>query len=79
MLIFLTFLYGYLFVVHLGSKLSVTDLYNGETYVMMGPNRFCYDNSIVPSWRHTWTTVQVAHMHFAPLFSLSWHNLNPSN
>lgn len=42
-----------------GSKLSVTDLHNGETYVMTGPNSFCYENSIVPSWRHTWTTIQV--------------------
>lgn len=80
MFIIVTFFFcHHLLVLYLGSKLSVTDLHNGETYVMTGPNSFCYENSIVPSWRHTWTTIQVAHIDFAPLFSLSWPNLNLSN
>uniref|UniRef100_A0A3Q3WSL7 Uncharacterized protein n=1 Tax=Mola mola TaxID=94237 RepID=A0A3Q3WSL7_MOLML len=34
-------------------------LQDGETYVMFGSNRFCYENSIVPTWRQTWTKIQV--------------------
>uniref|UniRef100_A0A3B4W9U4 Nuclear envelope integral membrane protein 1 n=1 Tax=Seriola lalandi dorsalis TaxID=1841481 RepID=A0A3B4W9U4_SERLL len=30
--------------------------------VLSGSNRFCYKNSIVPSWRQTWTRIQVSYM-----------------
>ncbi|GAA6216621.1 nuclear envelope integral membrane protein 1-like [Lates japonicus] len=42
-----------------GNKHPVIDLVDGEQYVMSGSNRFCYKNSIVPTWRHTWTRIQV--------------------
>ncbi|XP_037629157.1 nuclear envelope integral membrane protein 1 isoform X2 [Sebastes umbrosus] len=42
-----------------GNKHPVTDLQDGEEYVMSGSNRFCYKNSVVPTWRQTWTRVQV--------------------
>ncbi|MEQ2169744.1 hypothetical protein GOODEAATRI_028437, partial [Goodea atripinnis] len=38
---------------------SITDLQDGEQYVMSGLNRFCYKNSVVPTWRQTWTSIQV--------------------
>lgn len=67
-----------LLCVCVGSKLSVTDIHNGETYVTTGSKSFCYDNSIAPNWRHTWTTIQVAHIHCASLFNLFWHSFNNS-
>ncbi|XP_028438982.1 nuclear envelope integral membrane protein 1 isoform X1 [Perca flavescens] len=42
-----------------GNKPPVTDLKDGEEYVMSGSNRFCYKNSVVPTWRQTWTRIQV--------------------
>lgn len=42
-----------------GNQLRVTDLRDGEEYVMSGSNRFCYKNSVFPNWRHTWTRIQV--------------------
>nr|XP_046253749.1 nuclear envelope integral membrane protein 1 [Scatophagus argus] len=42
-----------------GKKHPVTDLQDGETYVVSGSNRFCYENSIVPNWKQTWTRIQV--------------------
>ncbi|XP_041654503.1 nuclear envelope integral membrane protein 1 isoform X3 [Cheilinus undulatus] len=42
-----------------GNTQPVIDLQNGESYVMTGPNKFCYKNSIVPTWKQTWTRIQV--------------------
>ncbi|XP_030277702.1 nuclear envelope integral membrane protein 1 isoform X1 [Sparus aurata] len=42
-----------------GNKPSVFDLEDGETYILSGSNRFCYKNSVVPTWRQTWTRIQV--------------------
>ncbi|KAJ4919841.1 hypothetical protein JOQ06_023058 [Pogonophryne albipinna] len=41
------------------NRLPVTDLQDGEESVVSGSNRFCYKNSVVPSWRQTWTRIQV--------------------
>ncbi|KAK5924413.1 hypothetical protein CgunFtcFv8_001283 [Champsocephalus gunnari] len=41
------------------NRLPVTDLQDGEESVVSGSNRFCYSNSVVPSWRQTWTRIQV--------------------
>ncbi|KAM6929963.1 nuclear envelope integral membrane protein 1 [Lycodopsis pacificus] len=40
-------------------KHPVTDLQDGEEYVLSGSNRFCYKNSVFPTWRQTWTRIQV--------------------
>ncbi|KAK9515195.1 hypothetical protein VZT92_025861 [Zoarces viviparus] len=42
-----------------GNKHPVTDLQDGEEYVLSGSNRFCYKNSVFPTWRQTWTRIQV--------------------
>ncbi|KAM8864263.1 nuclear envelope integral membrane protein 1 [Spinachia spinachia] len=42
-----------------GNDHRVTDLQDGEEYIMSGSNRFCYKNSVFPTWRHTWTRIQV--------------------
>ncbi|XP_073326549.1 nuclear envelope integral membrane protein 1 [Pagrus major] len=42
-----------------GNKHSVIDLEDGENYILSGSNRFCYKNSVVPTWRQTWTRIQV--------------------
>ncbi|XP_029995486.1 nuclear envelope integral membrane protein 1-like [Sphaeramia orbicularis] len=42
-----------------GNKPPVIDLQDGEVYVFSGPSSFCYQNTIVPNWRHTWTRIQV--------------------
>ncbi|XP_023148141.1 nuclear envelope integral membrane protein 1 [Amphiprion ocellaris] len=42
-----------------GSKHSVIDLQDGEELLMSGSNRFCYKNSILPTWKQTWTKIQV--------------------
>uniref|UniRef100_A0A3Q0RWB3 Nuclear envelope integral membrane protein 1 n=1 Tax=Amphilophus citrinellus TaxID=61819 RepID=A0A3Q0RWB3_AMPCI len=42
-----------------GNKFLVLDLRDGEELVMSGPNRFCYRNTILPTWRQTWTRIQV--------------------
>ncbi|XP_060931300.1 nuclear envelope integral membrane protein 1 [Limanda limanda] len=42
-----------------GKESPVVDLHDGEQYVLSGSNRFCYQNSIVPTWRQTWTKIQV--------------------
>ncbi|XP_076597534.1 nuclear envelope integral membrane protein 1 [Chaetodon auriga] len=42
-----------------GNKHPVTDLQDGGEYVLSGSNRFCYKNNIVPTWRQTWTRIQV--------------------
>ncbi|AWP10212.1 putative transmembrane protein 194A-like [Scophthalmus maximus] len=42
-----------------GNNSPVIDLQDGEQYVLSGSNRFCYTNSIVPTWRQTWTRIQV--------------------
>lgn len=47
------------------NKPPVTDLQDGENYVMTGSNNFCYENSIVPTWRHTWTRIQVSYINGA--------------
>ncbi|KAG7221727.1 hypothetical protein INR49_000094 [Caranx melampygus] len=41
-----------------GNK-PIIDLLDGEQYVLSGSNRFCYKNSVVPSWRQTWTRIQI--------------------
>ncbi|KAI9540504.1 hypothetical protein NQZ68_039867 [Dissostichus eleginoides] len=41
------------------NRLPITDLQDGEESVVSGSNRFCYKNSVVPSWRQTWTRIQV--------------------
>nr|XP_020473498.1 nuclear envelope integral membrane protein 1-like [Monopterus albus] len=42
-----------------GNKPPVIDLLDGEEYVERGPNRFCYRNSVTPTWRQTWARIQV--------------------
>ncbi|XP_042347845.1 nuclear envelope integral membrane protein 1 [Plectropomus leopardus] len=42
-----------------GDKYPITDLQDGDEYVMSGPNRFCYKSTLVPTWRQTWTRIQV--------------------
>ncbi|XP_059189307.1 nuclear envelope integral membrane protein 1 isoform X1 [Centropristis striata] len=42
-----------------GSKNPVTDIQDGQVYVMSGSNSFCYKNTVVPTWRQTWTRIQV--------------------
>ncbi|XP_037539837.1 nuclear envelope integral membrane protein 1 [Nematolebias whitei] len=42
-----------------GNTPPITDLEDGKEYVMSGSNRFCYRNSVVPTWRQTWTRIQV--------------------
>ncbi|CAJ1084588.1 nuclear envelope integral membrane protein 1 [Xyrichtys novacula] len=42
-----------------GTKLQIIDLQDGQDYVMSGSNRFCYKNSVVPTWRQTWTRIHV--------------------
>ncbi|XP_029283421.1 nuclear envelope integral membrane protein 1-like [Cottoperca gobio] len=41
------------------TKPPVTDLQDGKEYVMSGSNRFCYRSSALPTWRQTWTRIQV--------------------
>ncbi|XP_029974204.1 nuclear envelope integral membrane protein 1 [Salarias fasciatus] len=38
---------------------SIRDLWDGEAITISGPNRFCHRNTIVPTWRQTWTRIQV--------------------
>ncbi|XP_061827582.1 nuclear envelope integral membrane protein 1 [Nerophis lumbriciformis] len=42
-----------------GNTPPVIDLRDGESYAMSGSNLFCYNNSMVPNWRQTWTRIQV--------------------
>ncbi|XP_070824947.1 nuclear envelope integral membrane protein 1 [Chaetodon trifascialis] len=42
-----------------GNKHPVTDLQDGQEYVHSGSNSFCYNNNVVPTWRQTWTRIQV--------------------
>uniref|UniRef100_A0A665TI99 Nuclear envelope integral membrane protein 1 n=1 Tax=Echeneis naucrates TaxID=173247 RepID=A0A665TI99_ECHNA len=42
-----------------GDKPAIIDLLDGEHYVFSGSKCFCYKNNIVPSWRQTWTRIQV--------------------
>ncbi|XP_038579101.1 nuclear envelope integral membrane protein 1 [Micropterus salmoides] len=42
-----------------GNKHSIIDLRDGQEYAMSGSSRFCYKNSVVPTWRQTWTRIQV--------------------
>ncbi|XP_068604790.1 nuclear envelope integral membrane protein 1 isoform X1 [Brachionichthys hirsutus] len=42
-----------------GGRPSVIDLQDGETYVTSGPGSFCYKNSVTPTWKQTWTRIQV--------------------
>ncbi|XP_049921861.1 nuclear envelope integral membrane protein 1 [Epinephelus moara] len=42
-----------------GNTHPVTDLQDGGEYVMSGSNRFCYKNTVVPTWKQTWTRIQV--------------------
>ncbi|KAI3356941.1 hypothetical protein L3Q82_003582 [Scortum barcoo] len=41
------------------TKHPVIDLQDGQKYIMSGSNRFCYKNPVVPTWRQTWTRIQV--------------------
>ncbi|KAM6925550.1 nuclear envelope integral membrane protein 1 [Xenentodon cancila] len=40
-------------------KHPVVDLQDGEEHIMSGSNRFCYKNSVEPTWKQTWTRLQV--------------------
>ncbi|XP_077369405.1 nuclear envelope integral membrane protein 1 [Festucalex cinctus] len=42
-----------------GNKPAIIDLKDGDKYELSGSNLFCYTNAIVPSWRQTWTRIQV--------------------
>ncbi|XP_070767004.1 nuclear envelope integral membrane protein 1 [Enoplosus armatus] len=42
-----------------GNKHPIIDLRDGQAYDMSGSNRFCYKNAVVPTWRQTWTRIQV--------------------
>ncbi|CAI5648362.1 nuclear envelope integral membrane protein 1 [Oreochromis niloticus] len=42
-----------------GKEHEITNLRDGEDYVMSGSNRFCYRNTVSPTWRQTWTRIQV--------------------
>lgn len=42
------------------STTPVFDLQDGQSYEFVGSNRFCYKNSIMPTWRQTWTRIQVS-------------------
>ncbi|XP_068604798.1 nuclear envelope integral membrane protein 1 isoform X2 [Brachionichthys hirsutus] len=42
-----------------GKKRLLIDLQDGETYVTSGPGSFCYKNSVTPTWKQTWTRIQV--------------------
>uniref|UniRef100_A0A8C6U7R1 Nuclear envelope integral membrane protein 1 n=1 Tax=Neogobius melanostomus TaxID=47308 RepID=A0A8C6U7R1_9GOBI len=41
-----------------GTK-SPVDLKDGEVNLFTGSKVFCYRNTIVPTWKHTWTRIQV--------------------
>lgn len=42
-----------------GKKPPVVNLQDGKVYVFSGSDIFCYQNTIVPTWKHTWTRIQV--------------------
>ncbi|XP_063320099.1 nuclear envelope integral membrane protein 1 [Pelmatolapia mariae] len=42
-----------------GKEHEITNLRDGDEYVMSGSNRFCYRNTVLPTWRQTWTRIQV--------------------
>ncbi|XP_005918999.1 nuclear envelope integral membrane protein 1 [Haplochromis burtoni] len=42
-----------------GEEHEITNLRDGDEYVMSGSNRFCYRNTVLPTWRQTWTRIQV--------------------
>uniref|UniRef100_A0A3B5MHV8 Nuclear envelope integral membrane protein 1 n=1 Tax=Xiphophorus couchianus TaxID=32473 RepID=A0A3B5MHV8_9TELE len=42
-----------------GDIRPIVDLHDGEQYLTFGPNRFCYKNTVVPTWRQTWTRIHV--------------------
>lgn len=42
-----------------GNTHQIIDLQDGQDYVMAGSKRFCYTNSIIPTWRQTWTRIQI--------------------
>ncbi|KAF3697234.1 Nuclear envelope integral membrane protein 1 Precursor [Channa argus] len=42
-----------------GKKQTIIELLDGEEYAMSGSNKFCYKNSGIPTWRQTWTRIQV--------------------
>uniref|UniRef100_A0A1A8G0G6 Transmembrane protein 194A n=1 Tax=Nothobranchius korthausae TaxID=1143690 RepID=A0A1A8G0G6_9TELE len=42
-----------------GNAAQIIDLKDGEEFTMSGSNRFCYRNALVPTWRQTWTRIQV--------------------
>lgn len=48
-----------LFMPDPGHRNPVIDLRDGEKYVVSGSNRFCYHNSIAPTWKQTWTRIVV--------------------
>ncbi|KAM9341900.1 nuclear envelope integral membrane protein 1 [Pholidichthys leucotaenia] len=43
---------------HTGTH-PVIDLQDGQQYVLSESNRFCYKNSLLPTWKQTWTRIQV--------------------
>ncbi|XP_042266333.1 nuclear envelope integral membrane protein 1 [Thunnus maccoyii] len=42
-----------------GNKSLILNLGDGEQYVKTGSNLFCYNNAILPTWKHIWTRIQV--------------------
>lgn len=42
-----------------GTKSSVIDIQADKVYNHTGSHIFCYQNAIVPTWKHTWTRIQV--------------------
>lgn len=42
-----------------GHTSPVVNVQDGEVYDFSGSNIFCYQNTLVPTWRHTWTRIQV--------------------
>ncbi|XP_053705895.1 nuclear envelope integral membrane protein 1 [Synchiropus splendidus] len=41
------------------SKRDITELRDGEVQTKSDSKLFCYTNTINPSWRHTWTRIQI--------------------
>ncbi|KAK2851797.1 hypothetical protein Q5P01_008073 [Channa striata] len=44
---------------HQAAGSEIINLLDGEEFSMSGSNKFCYKNSVIPTWRQTWTRIQV--------------------
>ncbi|XP_056130722.1 nuclear envelope integral membrane protein 1 [Lampris incognitus] len=58
-LLILSFFIPETFCGDMGSKLHVINLQDGQESFWIGSRHFCYANSVTPSWRQTWTKIQV--------------------